>query len=232
MEKQRQEILDKIQEVFRGDAIEAHVFGSVARDDADPYSDLDVWITFEDEDISKALTQRLEHYAQIGEVVHLCEPSQNSPVNGVHSFVLYKTPSGLLQVDFYLCPKSSSFITKESATLFGDIRLPIGELTLNPQRTTVPDSYRIDFLITFIFIAIKKLVRKDMEALDQLFSEYANLKDRYGITVEELVDKRNDFVSLKQVITNIAKVANTKQKDALDEITRFIDKVEYMVPTY
>jgi predicted nucleotidyltransferase len=232
MEKQRQEILDKIQEVFLGDAIEAHVFGSVARGDADPYSDLDVWITFEDEDISKALMQRLEHYAQIGEIIHLCEPPQNSPVNGVHSFVLYKTQSGLLQVDFYLCPKSSSFITKESTILFGDIKLPIGKLTLNPQRTSVPDSYRIDFLITFIFIAIKRLVRRDIDALNQLFSEYANLKDRYGITVEELVDRRNDFVSLKQVITNIAKVANTKQKVALEEITGFIDKVGHVVPSY
>ncbi len=222
----REQALTNAQKFFQDKAIEAHAFGSVARRDSDPYSDLDVWFTFKDTDIEDVLEKRLNYYSQIGEIIHVCEPPQNSPVNGIHSFVLYKTYAGLLQVDFYLCPESSSFVTEDSKKLFGNIKLPIGKLGLNPQKISVPDSYRIDFIITFIFIAIKNLKRNDDNSLHQLLSEYKNLSERYSITVEPMTDKENSFATLRQIITNVAKVADTKQQVVLTKISEFIDQVE------
>jgi predicted nucleotidyltransferase len=62
----------------------------MARGTADEFSDVDVWLTFRNEDMTQALENRFEYYAQIGGIVHIVEPPQNSPVGGIQSTVLYK----------------------------------------------------------------------------------------------------------------------------------------------
>ncbi len=221
----RDQALKDAQKVFQDKAIEAHVFGSVARRDSDPYSDLDVWFTFKDEDIGEVLANRYAYYSRIGEIVHVCEAPQNRPLNGVHSFVLYKNFIGLLQVDVYLCPKSSSFLTADSRKIFGTTELPSGELSYNPEKVVVTADYRVDFIIGFIFTSIKKIVRKDKEGLEALYREYEYLSERYGISVDPLVHKDNTFESLGEAIAGVKKVANAKQEKALAEIEAFIVNV-------
>ena len=144
----------------------------------------------------------------------------------MYSFVLYKTKAKLLQqVDFYLCPRSTSFITNESKKLFGNLDLPNGELILNSQKVIVSEFYRIDFFITFIFIAIKKLIRSNPNTLEQLFSEYGYLTKCYDIQTEPLINTENTFEVLEKVISNINKIANKKQKQALSEILDFIKQI-------
>jgi predicted nucleotidyltransferase len=222
----RNQVFDNIQRVFSGKAIEAHVFGSVGRKDSDSYSDLDMWLTFKDADISDVLAKRFDSYSAIGDIVHVCEPPQNSPIDGIHSFVLYKTPAGLLQVDYYLCPQATSFQTKESRKIFGDVCLPQGELGFNKQKVTVDESYRIDFVIFISFIAIKNLARKKEDALSDLFREYINLSEQYSIITDPLPNKENTFATFRQVITNLKKIANNQQTRALLEIETFSQEVE------
>lgn len=222
----RENFLMKIKDVFKNDAIEAHVFGSVARRDFDPYSDLDVWVTFEDEDIKEAILERFDRYSQIGDVIHVCEPPQNSPIDGVHSSILYKTSAGLLQVDLYLCPRSSSFQTEESKRIIGKIDLPVGSIGLNPKKVAVDKSYRIDFVLVFVFISIKNIVRKEKDALADLFREYGYLHEQYDITADPLINKEHTFKSLRYVISNLMKISNEKQKDTLTEIRGFLQEVE------
>ncbi len=226
----RNKTLKSIKLFFQGKAVEAHVFGSTARGNADAFSDIDIWLTFNDENIAKALEQRLEYYARLGKVIHVCEPPQNRPTNGVHSCVLYKTEGGLLQVDFYICPLSTSFRTEESKQIIGNVKLPLGKLGFNAQKISVPDSYRIDFFILFVFIAIKRLARKKPEALDMLFAEYDNLKSRYQVDVEPLDAEVHTFAGLRQVIAEVNKVSNKKQKDVLKEISTFAGHVGKIFP--
>ena len=214
------------QKAFKEKAIEAHIFGSVGRNDSDQYSDLDIWFTFKDEDIKNILAQRRESYSSIGNVIHVCEPPQNSPTNGVHSFVLYKTPAGLLQVDYYLCPQSTSFQTGESRKIFGDVELPQGKFGINPQKVSVDETYRIDFVIFIAFIAIKNLARKEKGALTNLFREYDYLSARYAIKTDVLLDRENTFVEFRKIIASIKKISNDHQKIALTEIDDFSQKVE------
>lgn len=222
--KEIQSILTKIQEVFKGIAIEAHIFGSVARGDSDLYSDLDVWFTFKDEDIKNAIAKRLDYYSQIAEIIHIHEALQNAPIGGIQSFLLYKIGDKLLRVDYSLCPQSSSFKTKDSKKLFGT-ELPVGELSFNPQKMAVDSNYRIDFVISFVFNSIKYLARKKQNPLQDLLREYDNLSEYYGIMVKSLSSRRESLETLRQIIQNLDEVSNERQKITLSEINTFAFRV-------
>lgn len=223
----RENKLDKIKEVFESIAIEAHVLGSVARADSDPYSDLDVWITFKDEDFTSAMENRMDLFRKIGQVVRVVEPHQNAPIGGIFSAALFKTSDRLLTIDFYLCPQSTAFTTTESKKVFGDdIPLPIGILGLNPQSKTVTEEYRIDFCTGFLMTSIKKLARKNDQPLDALLKEYNYLRDRYGIPVKGLPNPEHSFTQLLQVSENLKEVANDTQKNVITEIENFAQLVE------
>lgn len=219
-------MLEKITKIFKDVAIEGHLFGSIAENRSDNFSDIDVWITFGNETFKSLSEKRFELYSQIGDVLHICEPPQNAPINGIFSSVLYKTKVGLIMVDYYLCPESNSFITKESKKLFGDINLPIGETGLNPQKISVPETYRIDFFICFIFNSIKKIIRKNDNPLEVLFKEYDNLNTKYGFELEPIINMGSTFANLEKVIGNIRNFANEKQNIALFEISKFINQVK------
>jgi predicted nucleotidyltransferase len=223
----RDKIFKDAQKVLREKAIECHIFGSVARGDSDPYSDLDIWFTFKDKDTNEVIENRLKYYSQIGEIIHICEAPQNRPTDGIHSALLYKTSNDLLQtVDIYLCPISTSFVTKESKRIFGDIDLPQDELSFNTEKFIVDKTYRIDFIIGFTFTSIKRIARKEKGALEPLSREYAYLSERYDITVETITSRENSFANLRQIIANLKKVSNGKQMRALSEIESFSFKVE------
>lgn len=221
----RNRILEKVKNLFNNSAIEAHISGSIARGNSDAFSDIDIWFTFKDEDIEEILANRYEYYAKIEEILNICEPPQNAPINGVHTSVIYKTNAGYVTVDYLLCPESSSYITNDSKKIFG-IELPIKVLEYNPQKVQVKESYRIDFLIIFITVAVKKLLRGDEGPLAQLFNEYKFLEERYNISAEPLTNEEQTFNSLKELIKKVTIVANEKQRKALDEIGTFIGKVE------
>lgn len=223
----RENKLDKIKEVFENIALECHVLGSVARRDSDPYSDLDVWITFKDEDFASAMESRMDLFNKIGQVIRVVEPHQNAPLDGIFSAVLFKTSKRLLTVDFYLCPQSTAFTTDESKKIFGDdSSLPIGKLGLNPQSKTVTEEYRIDFCTGFLMTSIKRLVRKNDQSLDALLKEYGYLRDRYGIPVKEILNPEHTFAQLLQVSENLKEVASDAQKKVITEIENFAKLVE------
>lgn len=224
--KIRAKRVDMIKGVCAARAIEGHLFGSLARGNADVWSDIDVWLIFKDQDMPEILAQRREMYAEVGEIVHIVEPPQNSPIGGVQSAVLYKTKIGLFVVDYSLCPVSTAFITNESKKLFGNIDLPLGEAGFNPHKVVVPESYRIDFFISFIFNSIKKIARKDDAGFRKMIDEYGYLKDRYGIPVPPLSGTARNFQTLEQVIVNVRIFANEAQQKALDEISKFIEQVK------
>lgn len=218
--------ISKIQKVFEeAGAVEAHLQGSMARGNSDLYSDIDVWITFKDEDFEAAKEKRFEYYASAGEVLHICEAPQNSPNGGIFSGVIYKTKVGLLVVDYSLCPLSSSYKTDDYKHLFGGIELPSGIFEYNSEKVSLPETYRLDFLISIVNGSVKKLLRNDENALGFLISEYNNLKEKYGISVAALINTDNSFVTLKEVIENIKRVAVEKQSRILIEIEHSINKL-------
>ncbi|MFA6275046.1 MAG: nucleotidyltransferase domain-containing protein [Candidatus Paceibacterota bacterium] len=221
----RENLLKKLKNLFRGREIEAHIFGSLARQQADPFSDIDIWFTFSDDDFTEIYNKRFEYYKGLGDIVHSCEAPQNAPENGVHTaLIIYSPQNVMVVVDIYLCPQSTAYITGEGKKLYG-IDLPVGTTDFNPQKVAVDKDYRLDFFINFIFNTIKKLVRHEQNPLKDLFQQYEHLHKNYGITVEELSNREQVVETLETVIKNIQKIANDKQKETLINIRDFARKV-------
>lgn len=219
--------IEQIIKVFQDIAIESHLLGSFARGEANHFSDLDIWLTFKDEDFETFKSKRMEYFAKVGDIVRVIEPHQNAPIGGLFSSVLYKTKVGLFIIDYYLCPQSTAFVTDESKNLFGnDIALPTGQLGLNPKKVEVTKEYRIDFAIGFLFGAIKKLARKNENPLGQLLQEYNYLRDKYDIPVKEVGVSEHDFIQLLELCENMKEVANNEQKKVIIEIENFAKLVK------
>src|SRR3989344_5291067 len=169
----REAIFKRLETLFKNKAVEAHVFGSVARGDTDAYSDIDIWFTFNDVDYEEVYKNRFEYYAQIGNIVHSCEAPQNAPIDGIHTALLIEVNNNIVVVDIYLCPLSTAYITDDGKKLFG-MDLPKGAIGYNPKKIKVDENYRIDFFIGFIFNSIKKLARKKENPLEVVLYEYQN----------------------------------------------------------
>lgn len=217
----REKILRKIRVTFEEVAIEGHLQGSIARGNTDEYSDIDIWLTFNDEDFELIKGKRFDFYAKVGEILHVCEPPQNRPTSGVFSSLIYKTEAGLLVVDYVLCPLSTSYRTDDYKRLFGNLELPFGKFQYNLEKVPLPETYRLDFFISNLNGGVKKLLRKDENALEFLFGQYNGLKDSYDIQVEDIEKLENTFETLTDIIENVKKVATEKQRGVLNEIKNF-----------
>jgi predicted nucleotidyltransferase len=77
LENEREEIYKKVIEVFSVGALEGHVFGSIARGNTDPFSDIDIWFTYKDEDFEKIKSNRVDNYKKVGNLLQFVEPPQN-----------------------------------------------------------------------------------------------------------------------------------------------------------
>ena len=215
----RENLLEELKKLFIDIAVEAHITGSVARQQADAYSDIDIWFTFKDEDFEEIYEKRFEYYKKLGDIIHSCEAPQNAPINGVYTALLTRSQSDVISVvDICLSPFSTAYITEEGVRLFGT-ELPIGTMGYNSKKVTVDNDYRIDFFICFIFNTIKKIVRIEQHPLEGLLREYEYLHKNYNILVKELDNKEHTIDTLEKVIENTQMVANERQKASL-AITR------------
>lgn len=221
----RNEILTNLKVVFKDKAIESHVFGSIARGDADAYSDIDIWFTFDDSNYEEIYQNRFEYYSQVGKIIHSCEAPQNAPIGGVHTALLIKTDrNNIVVVDIYLCPLSTAYITEEGKKLFG-VDLPHGTIGYNPNKIKVGENYRVDFFIGFIFSSIKKLVRNEEKPLESVLYEYQNKFIDSNISITPLVSNDQNFTTLEKIIENVHKIANDRQKETLAIIRDFARKI-------
>ena len=222
---ERERILKKLETIFANKAIEAHIFGSIARQQTDAFSDIDIWFTFKDEDYNEVLKRRFEYYELLGEIIHSCEAPQNAPNGGVYTALLIQSQGLITVVDMYLCPLSTAYIINEGKKLFG-IDLPKTDNPgFNPQKVQLHDGYRIDFFICFIFNTIKKIARQQTTPLEAVLYEYEKLHTTYDVLAEPLDTKNQDIITLEKIIENTKKISTDKQTKTLEIIQSFIKKV-------
>lgn len=215
----------EIVDLFKDTAIEAHVFGSIAKGTNDALSDIDIWITFKDEEIEQVLENRMTSYAKFGEIILLHEMQNNFPLNGIQTAVLYKIEEELIRVDFYLCPLSSSRILPDSKVLFEKQKIQVGSIIPETKRTPRDISDRITFFIFMCFNGIKKVVRGDAAFTDFLISEFK----KYEKDIPELmtVPRESTFEMIKKSLDVLNKVSNKEQKNAIFEVRFFMKKIEH-----
>jgi predicted nucleotidyltransferase len=216
--------VNKIVNHFKDKAIEAHLFGSMARGTNDALSDIDIWLTFEDGNIRGVLEGRFEMYEQFGEIILWHEMQNNFPLNGIQTAVLYKINEELIRVDWYVCPFSSSRILPESKVLFEHKKVEEGDIIPEMKRSPRDLSDRVTFFISMCFNGIKKVVRGDPDFTDFLIAEFG----KYQKEIPELaaVPHEPSFQMIRKSLTILDTVSNEEQKRAIQEINLFMSKVE------
>jgi len=215
---------DNIVDFFKEEAIEAHIFGSIARGTNDALSDIDIWVTFEDDKIKKVIENRMSSYAKFGEIVLLHELQNNFPLNGIQTAIIYKIDDELIRVDYYLCPFSSSRVLPGSKILFEKKPIEIGNIIPEIKTTPKDISDRVTFFISMCFNGIKKVVRKDMAFIELLLNEFK----KYEKEIPELstIPKECSFDMIKKSLAILDTVSNHEQKSVIKDIDEFLAKVE------
>lgn len=195
------------------------MFGSIAKGTNDALSDIDIWITFKDEEIEQVLENRMTSYAKFRRIILLHEMQNNFPLRGIQTAVLYKIEEELIRVDFYLCPLSSSRILPDSKVLFEKQKIQVGSIIPETKRTPRDISDRITFFIFMCFNGIKKVVRGGAAFIDFLISEFK----KYEKDIPELmiVPRESTFEMINKSLDILNKVSNKEQKNAISEI-RFL----------
>lgn len=205
-------------------AVHAFIFGSIARGTNDALSDVDIWMTFEDNDIKEAIEKRFEAYSTFGEIVLWHEMQNNFPLNGIQTAIIYKIEDELVRVDFYLCPLSSSRVLPDSKILFGNIKVEEGNIIPETKSTPRGLSDRVTFFLCMCFNGIKKVVRNDPAFIDFLLSEFK----KYEKEIPQLSDvpREATFGTIRKSLEILDTVSNQEQKRAIVEIGKFMTKVE------
>ena len=213
-----------IVEFFRDEAVEIHVFGSTARGTNDAFSDIDIWITFDDDKIQKAVEDRMASYLKFGEIVLMHELQNNCPLNGIQTAIIYKIDGELVRVDFYLCPFSSSRVFPGSKVLFEKRKVESGNMIPETKRTKRDLSDRITFMISMCFNGIKKVARGDTSYVDFITREFQ--KYEKDIPRAFNLPKELSFDIVRKALEILNNISNQEQKNAIIEINKFLTRVQ------
>lgn len=147
--------------------VAAWLFGSLGRGTADDFSDIDIWIVVEDDQIDAVAAARQAFAAQIETPILVIEAPQNAPPGGGYLLTLFTRPSGLQQVDWYWQARSRAAVPANARMLFE--REPIPRAMPVVPRTELNLSLdgnqleyvakKIEFLWAMLPIAAKKMAR-------------------------------------------------------------------------
>lgn len=234
----REELLRKILAVFKPlNPVAIHQFGSGSKGFKDEFSDIDIWITFKDEEIEDVLKKLSKTFRSIAPVLVKHHSKVWSPVGGSSSSIIHETKFGLFVVDYYIGKLSETVLKKDSAVLFGNDSLKKGEWRLNREvNKDIRDSHTlakdIDLLIDLIFISVKGIVRKweDDSFVTTLKTVHKLVREKYkGKLKRRLIklDCRSDF----RLLSDLYKISNKRQKRAINKIRKYVKEVSllYMI---
>jgi len=221
----RNQLIENIKNVYKDKYQLGFLTGSLSRENSDNLSDIDVWLITDEEKINDLIEQRFEHYNQIGKIVHFCEPPHHSPLNGMASTVIYEREGILTEVDYYLCSNKVAKFIENAKILFGELQIPEGFPENNTEKRDLPETYRLDFFLMLLFIAVKKTHRNDRKYLDMFSGVYQKLKTEYGYSDLPEVENNYDFETLFKYIAAVENTVTENQKIFLTEIENFIKMI-------
>ena len=223
----RTQLLENIKKVYQDKYDLGFLSGSLSGDRSDALSDIDVWLVVDESKLDNLMENRFDHFKQVGEIAHLCEPPQHSPVQGISSTVIYKHGDILTEVDYYLSSTQTAKFIENAKILFGEVNIPQGQGF--PENATehrpINETFRVDFLLMLLFISVKKTYRNDKKYSDMFSGHYHKLKTDYGFDNFPEIKNNYDFATLREYIKAIEPETNEKQRRFLGEIEAFMEKV-------
>lgn len=224
-----EELFNEIIDTFKKlDPVAIHQFGSGAKGNMDEFSDLDLWFTFEDNQIGETIKDRFKIFENIAPILVKHESAKNSPLGGRYSLVIHETKYGLFHVDYYFSKKSNTVIRTDAKFLYGDDSLPRGEWVMD-REAIEPDSLEIQLdSITFMtYIAVKGVIRKWPEPTFTNFVKHI-YKDIESLSNQKLtpLPEKLSFEFVYAVFDNVYHLATEKQQKAINKIRKYAAGVE------
>ena len=227
--KGRDILQQKIVEVFKNlNPVAIHQFGSGSYGYKDEFSDLDIWVTFDDKDIGQIILMQDKIFKSLGTILIKHKSKKNSPLGGSATLIIYETEYGLFHIDFYLSKLSETIIKKDAKVLFGSDALPRGEWKLSPKEVERKSLKKvITYLIVMSFIFIKGVIRKwdAPELIDIIQKRYIFVEEKSGQKLASLPAKIS-FNLIYRLLKNLYPLANTKQRLAIEKIKDYATTVK------
>ncbi len=229
----RKQLLEKIIDTFKSlHPVAIHQFGSGTTGFKDEFSDIDIWITYEDDKVDDMLKQLSNIFRDIAPVLIRHHSKSWSPVGGSANSVIHDTEFGPFVVDYYISKLSETVIKDDSKILFGDDSLKRGIWRLNKEvDKNMHDSHTlkkdVDLLLDLIFISIKGIVRKWVgdDFVNILRTVHKDLRKRYDRKIKRRrisLSFRSDY----RLLSDLYHIANKNQRRAISKIRRYAKQVE------
>ncbi|MEZ4711586.1 MAG: nucleotidyltransferase domain-containing protein [Caldilineaceae bacterium] len=170
----------------------AWLFGSGYRDDADAFSDIDLWMVVDDEHIDDIVTERHAYVTQIGQPLLTLDVPGNAPVGGGYLMLQYPGSHGPQQLDWYWQPRANAAIPDDARVLFDHSAMErkagarstdfsyLTQRILPPmpqeERSTAQKLlYELTFLWCMALIAAKDIARRDTEGAGWMLQYVAQM---------------------------------------------------------
>lgn len=206
----RKKLLIKIIKVFKQFKLAViHQFGSGDSGYKDEFSDLDIWITFPENEISAIVKNQSKIFKSISPVLIKHYSKSWSPQGGSATQIIHITKYGLFQVDYYISTSREAHIIKrdikESHTFKKDLTL----------------------ILALSFIAVKGIIRgwKSPDFVNNIRIVYKRIVKNYGIKIKRRRVKLS-FKFIYTLMTDLRPLANNAQKKAIDKIRSYAEEVE------
>lgn len=229
----REQLLEKIVETFKSlNPVAIHQFGSGTKGFKDEFSDIDIWITFEDSEIKPILKVLPKVFKDIAPVLIRHYSKSWSPVDGSANSVIHETEGGLFVVDYYISKLSETIINKDSVVLYGSDTVKRGIWKLNKDvDKNIHDSHTLrkdtNLLIDLIFISIKGIVRQWDD--DTFINNLRNIHTLFREKYDKSMKRRRislSFNSYRRLLSDLYKVSSKSQKRAINKIRKYLNQVE------
>lgn len=230
----REELLQKIIYTFKIlNPTAIHQFGSGTKGFRDEFSDIDIWVTFRDNEIEKSLKKLNKIFNGIAPVLVRHHSKSWSPVGGSANSIIHDTKFGLFIVDYYISKFSETVIKKDFVLLFGNnSSLKIGEWRLNKEvNKNIHDLHTlekdINLLLNLIFISIKGIVRKweNDDFVNTLKIVHKRFREKHGKNMKRRRISLN-FKVVYRLLIDLYPLANKDQRKAIFKIRDYANKVD------
>ena len=231
----RKELLEKIIDTFKSlKPVAIHQFGSGIKGFTDELSDIDIWVTFKDDEIKIILKKLNKIFNDIAPILVKHHSKSWSPIGGSSNSIIHDTKFGLFVVDYYISKLSETVILKDSVALYGSDTLKRGEWRLNKETNkNIHDSHTfkkdIDLLLDLIFISVKGIVRKweNEDFVNILKTVHRQFRRRYDKKIQRRSVKL-DFKTDYKLLSDLYRISNKRQKRAINKIRIYIKQVSLL----
>lgn len=229
----RKQLLEKIVDTFKSlHPVAIHQFGSGVNGFKDEFSDIDIWITFKDDEIENVLKKLNTIFKNIAPVVVRHHSKSWSPVGGSANSVIHETKNGLFIVDYYISKYSETVIKEDSVVLYGDDTFPRGGWRLNNEvNKNIRDSHTlkndVNLLLSLIFISSKIIIRKrkNDDFVNIIKTVHGNFRKRH----KKKIKRRRIGLSFRvdyKLLADLYAISSKNQKKSILKIEEFLRQIQ------